>query len=99
MKKEEQEALYKSIGRHLTRAREQSKLSTSQLASRVSEQYNTVKAIEDGKPFMAHQLFWMNKILGMNLNILIKDAVNENGITISGDDNDKKETNSLDSFI
>lgn len=98
MTKEQQEALYKSIGRHLTRARENKNLTISQLASRSDEQFNTVRAIEEGRPFMAHQLYWMREILDINLNILIKDAHIENGISIAAKDDGNGEEEIMESF-
>jgi len=103
MTKDDQKLFYESVGRALTRAREQHKMSISQLARKASDQYNTIAAIEQGKPFMAHQLHWMRKELNMNLNILINDAINENGITSEikeeSDGQEESESYDLGSFI
>lgn len=103
MKKSDQDLFYQSIGRQLTKARERLKLSVSQLSTRVGEQYNTIAAIESGKPFMTHQTTWMKDFLGMNLNITVTDACNENSISMTeGDDNgqeSKKESSSLSDFL
>ena len=88
MTKNDQQLFYASVGRALTKAREQHKLSVSQLAAKSGEQYNSVKAIEDGRPFSFHHGTWMRSILGMNLNVLLTDAVNENSIEpLKEDDN------------
>lgn len=92
MNRKEQDLFYASIGKELTRCRERMKLNTSQLATKVGEQYNTIKAIEDGKPFMAHQLAWMKNITEMNLNILISDALSANNIKDEPNGDNKEET-------
>lgn len=80
MRKENQDLFYATIGRALTRAREQKKLTISQLSKICGEQYNTLKGIEDGKPCSLHHASWMRNTLGLNLNILMSDAINENNI-------------------
>ena len=57
---------YEFIGAHLTAARERAKISTSQLAIRVGQQYNTVKGVENGRTFSAHQLIWIETFVGFN---------------------------------
>jgi len=105
MKKEEQDLFYGSVGRALTRAREQKKLSTSQLANQAEEQYNTVMAIEKGGRFSFHQVLWMKKILGVNLNILLNDAIAETGVgfetkeELNGDKKEESSGESLSDFI
>lgn len=80
MTREQQDLIYAFIGKELTKARERKNLTITQLANKVDEQYNTIKAIEDGNRFMFHQAVWMKEVLGMNLNILISDAYNVNSI-------------------
>ena len=104
MKKNDQDLFYAAVGRELTKFRERRKLSISQLAAKVNEEFNTIKAIEDGKPFMAHQISWMKSILDINLNILITDALNTNNISIKEDDNGQEstpveETSSLSDYL
>jgi transcriptional regulator with XRE-family HTH domain len=93
MKKQDQDLFYATVGKELTKARERRKLSISQLATLSGEQFNTIKGIEEGRPFMAHQMSWMKEVLGMSLNITVTDACNVNNIPMKEIDNgDKKES-------
>jgi len=105
MIKKDQESFYQSVGKALTKAREQKKMTISQVASKSGEQYGTVNSIENGRPFSFHQALWMQEILGMNLNILLKDAINENSINTdlkeesNGEESNIEETLGLSDFI
>jgi transcriptional regulator with XRE-family HTH domain len=91
MTPEHQKLFYASLGKELTKIRERKKLSTYQLAKQVGEQYNTVKGIEDGKPFMFHQAIWLKDILNINLGILISDCYEINNIPRQGSDSGEEE--------
>lgn len=100
MTKEDQDLFYASVGKELTKKRDRMKLTVSQLAQKVGEQYNTIRSIEEGKPFMAHQLTWMKNILDINLNIMISDAINSNGIKEeSNGDKEIKREEDISHFI
>lgn len=100
MKKEDQEKFYQTIGRELTKARERKNMTVSQLAKKSGEQFNTIKAIEDGHRFSFHQASWMKEVLGMNLNILLADAINTNNIDLKEEENGiEEESVSIGDFI
>jgi transcriptional regulator with XRE-family HTH domain len=78
MTKKEQESFYAKVGRYLTVARERKKLSVSQLAKKAGEQFNTVSAIEEGKNFHFHQVVWIAGVLGVDVNVMIREIMEGN---------------------
>lgn len=97
VKRNDQDLFYASVGQALTRAREQRKMTISQLATKSGEQFNTIREMEEGGKFMFHQASWLKEILGINLNILTSDAINSNAIP--KEETNEQEENSVSDFI
>lgn len=66
MKKDNQDRFYQSLGRLVTKKREELGLTIYSLAKEVDEQYNTVKGIEAGNNCSMHHMGWMQDVLGIN---------------------------------
>lgn len=87
---------YEFIAAQLTAARERAKISTSQLARRVGVQYNTVKGIEQGRPFSAQQLNWIEPFVGISTTKKYQEYLNQGN---TGDKEIQEKTIKLSCFI
>jgi transcriptional regulator with XRE-family HTH domain len=81
MKKDLQKNFYEKVGAYLKNERIRRNITITQLANKAGEQFNTVKAIEEGNNFHFHQAVWIAGVLGININEMIR-------ITIGGETND-----------
>jgi ribosome-binding protein aMBF1 (putative translation factor) len=79
MIKEEQERFYRAIGKALTAARQQRKISIAELSKMSGEQYKTIKCIESGQVCSLHHLVWMTEIFGINFKQIIKQFGGQDG--------------------
>lgn len=61
---------YKLVGEELTKTREGMNISLYDLARKVEEQWNTLRKIEAGGKFMAHQYVWL-KAIGVDFDLVI----------------------------
>lgn len=75
MKSTDQITFYYKVGKYLTLAREHKKLTISQVARKAGEQFNTVRAIEEGNNFHFHQVVWICGILGVDVNTMIREIM------------------------
>lgn len=99
MIKKQQQRFYKAISKQLTTAKEDRKLTTSQIARLSEEQFNTILGAEKSKLFSAHHLWWIMDILKIDLNVLIRNAYEESLIKEDSNGEENTEGSSLEDFI
>lgn len=58
---------YKTIATRLRNYMERETITTSQLATSVDQQFNTIKGILEGRRFQAHHTLWLSKIIDINI--------------------------------
>ena len=73
MQENRQKKFYEILGLELTKVREASNMSLYDLARKVGEQWNTIRKMEAGGKFMAHQLVWL-KSIGVDVDKCIEEA-------------------------
>ena len=82
---------YTFVASCLTAKMEEQTITTTQLASRVGEQYNTINGIMQGRRFYAHHVAWINDFLSYDVAQVYVDSIN-------GDQSEQKESG-LSAFI
>lgn len=75
---------YRTISERLHFYMERESITTSQLATRVDQQFNTIKGILEGRRFQAHHIVWLSNIIEVQIE--------------EGDSGDEK-YNRLENFI
>lgn len=79
MIKQDQDKFYALVGRALQVARQRRNMSVAQLSTASGEQHKTIKGIESGKLHSLHHAVWMKNILGLDLNVIIRDMEGKRG--------------------
>lgn len=70
MKEERQLKFYRLVGEELTKTRARININLYDLAKKVGEQWNTLRKIEAGGKFMAHQYVWLREI-GVDFDVVL----------------------------
>ena len=94
MKRDMQEEFYKALAHRLTAKQKEKRISIAQIARRSGVQFNTVRAVMEGKHFYFHQVIWIAEMLDVSidelLNVTLKDL---RTIAIKGLRNGEEESN------
>lgn len=58
---------YETIALRLKNYMKRENITTSQLGTRVDQQYNTITGILEGRRFQAHHTIWLSKIIDLHI--------------------------------
>ena len=75
--RDKHQGFYDFVGANLTAQRETSKITITQLANKVGEQYNTLKGIENGRRFHAHQILWIEEFLDESISQIFQEYISQ----------------------
>lgn len=64
---------YEFVALCLTEKMKEQTITTTQLASRIGEQYNTVKGVIQSRRFSAHHMTWINEFIKADVAQLFSD--------------------------
>ena len=99
MNKQYKKEFYEQIGIILRGKTAEKQLTVSVIARLGNEQYNTVRAALEGKPFYLHQALWISDLLDLSIDELLFRVKQ---ILMNGEFNgeeEKEESKSIESFI
>lgn len=70
--KEYQKKFYGKVGEYLTKQMYQMRLNVAVISKASGQQYNTIRAAMEGRPFQFHQASWIREQLNLSVDRMIE---------------------------